>query len=155
MSTMMERSRRGRRALDQRLDGWRSVAAGSPAPAGGWVRAIRDALGMSAAELGARMGVSPVAVTKLESSERRGSAQLDTLRRAAAALDCELVYANVPRESLESSVRAQAARVVARDLPANATSMRLEGQGLDEERAREMFEAAVVDVASQRGLWRA
>jgi predicted DNA-binding mobile mystery protein A len=155
MSAASPASQQGRRALDRRLAGWRAVTIDSAVPAAGWVRAIRDALGMSAADLAARMGVSSVAVSKLESSERRGSVRLDTLRRAAEAMDCELVYALVPRDSLEAAVHAQAERVVARELPAIANSMRLEGQGLDDDRMRETFEVAVEEVLGQRGLWRA
>src|SRR5215217_7999866 len=88
---------RARSALDRRLADWRRLPAREARPHGGWVRAIRDALGMSAADLAERMGVTQSTVARLESSERDGRIQLDTLQRAADALDCDLVYALVPR----------------------------------------------------------
>src|SRR5262245_27532719 len=89
-----------RRTLDARLRD-RSIRELASRPPRGWVRAIRDALGMSSRQLANRMGQSQPAVTKLERSEASGGARLDSLRRAADALDCDLVYALVPRTSLE------------------------------------------------------
>ena len=65
-------------------------------------------LGMSGRELAARIGLSQPALSQLEHSEVTGRAQLDSMRRAAAALDCELVYALVPRTSLEEIVQTRA-----------------------------------------------
>jgi predicted DNA-binding mobile mystery protein A len=106
MSTR-EAVRGSRRRLDERL------AALQPAgqyatPRSGWVRAIREALGMSLNDLGARMGVSAQTVQSLEKSEQADRAQLATLRRAAAAMDCSLVYAFVPNSSLQQTVQTQA-----------------------------------------------
>lgn len=77
-------------------------------PADGWIKAIRKALGMSAAQLGARLGVRQPSIAGLERSEGRGSIELATLRRVAEALDCTLVYAFIPNQPLESTVRRRA-----------------------------------------------
>ena len=144
-----------RRRLDRRLAAWQELPVASSArPHAGWVRAIRDALGMSAADLATRLGVSQIAVTKLEASERAGRVRLDTLERAAHALDCELVYALVPRTSLEAIVRAQAERVLARDFSAVVNSMRLEDQGLSEDDERDARLGQVERILNERGLWR-
>ena len=109
---------------------------------------------MSAADLAARMGTSAAAVSKLEASERRQTARLETLQRAAAAMECDLVYALVPRQSLEETVRSRGERVVERQFPAVTNSMRLEGQGVSDAPAREIFRDMVNDLLNQRGLWR-
>ena len=98
-------------------------------PQRGWIRAIRDALGMSAAQLGRRMGVSQAAVADLERTERLGTIRLSSLTRAAASMDCQLVYAFIPNERLEAAVRTQAARIVARHADSAHQSMVLEAQG--------------------------
>jgi predicted DNA-binding mobile mystery protein A len=95
------------------------------------VRAIRDALGMSAADLGRLLGVSGPAVTSLERSEQDGTARLDTLGRAAAAMDCTLVYAFIPNQGLEQTVRKRAELVARRQLAAVRTTMALEDQAVD------------------------
>ncbi len=56
------------------------------------------------------MAVGQSTISGLENSEIRGTIKLDTLRRAAAALDCDVIYYLVPRTSLEDTVRLQARR---------------------------------------------
>jgi predicted DNA-binding mobile mystery protein A len=68
---------------------------------------------MSSRQLAARLGLSQSAVSQLERSEVGGRIRLDSLRRAAAALDCELVYSLVPRTSLEETLETRA-RALAR-----------------------------------------
>lgn len=118
---------RGRRALDARL-----LALGSPdrftRPPAGWIRAIRDALGMSGSDLGRRMGVSQPSVTELERSERNGTIRLETLRRAAEAMGCTLVYALLPTESLEGIIRRRAEELVDDRLSRVQHTMALEDQ---------------------------
>ena len=99
--------------LDQRFDLIRALA---DCPDPGWIRTIRDALGMSSRQLAARMGLSQPAVSQLERSEVAGRIRLDSLRRAAAALECELVYALVPRVALEETLDTRARALARRDL---------------------------------------
>jgi predicted DNA-binding mobile mystery protein A len=65
-------------------------------PNRGWIKAIREALGMTTVQLAKRLGVKQPSVTALEQSEAKGTIELATLRRVAEALDCVLVYALVP-----------------------------------------------------------
>ena len=127
-SMTFETARAARRALDARL-ATVDVDALSP-PRGGWVHAGRTALGMSAAELGARLGVSRQAVYSLQASEVAGTIGLESLQRAAAAMDCELVYALVPRTSLQGTVETEAARIVDALAASVAHTMALEGQAV-------------------------
>src|ERR1700733_2316935 len=98
-----EVSVRRRRLLDSHFDEWQQLR-GLGSPPHGWIRAIREALGMSAAGLAARLGITAGAVTRLEQSEAADRIQLDTLRRAADALGCDLVYLLVPRRPLDVGV---------------------------------------------------
>ncbi len=77
-------------------------------PVRGWIRAIREALGMTAEQLGKRLGVKQPSVVAFEQSEEKGTIELATLRRVAEALDCRLVYALVPNKPLEQTVRDRA-----------------------------------------------
>jgi len=85
-------------------------------PNGGWIREIREALGMTTRQLAARMRRSQAAVSQLEQSEVTGGARLESLRRAGDALDCDLVYMLVPRTSLEDTVYARARDLARRAL---------------------------------------
>ena len=143
-------SKSARKALDARLLSI-GPADNYAVPRGGWVRAIRDALGMSAADLGRRLGVSHAAVSELERNERGGTARLDTLRRAAGALDCTLVYALIPRRGLDSTVRVRAEELADVDLRGVQHTMALEDQA--EPITPEMREDAIQRLIDSRGLW--
>src|SRR5262245_53047113 len=98
---------RARQRLDERLRTLKPEDRFRPPPKG-WVRALRDALGMTGVQFARRLGIKPQSVDALEQSEASGSIQVKTLRRVAEALDCTLVYALVPNDSLENAVRAHA-----------------------------------------------
>lgn len=115
--------------LDNRLDALRSPNA-LTRPTKGWLRAIRDALGMTTRQVANRAGVSQPTVTNWEQSEARDTITLGKLREAAEALNCELVYALVPRKPLEEEVRDRAAQVADAQLARTHHTMRLEAQGL-------------------------
>lgn len=122
-------------------------------PRGGWIAATRDALGMSRSDLARRLGVSPSSVLKLENSERAGTVQVDTLRRAAAALDCELLVLMVPRQPLQSSVDQQRLKLYNATFNRAATHMKLEDQAVSDGLRRHLLqqaESAIPDSA----LWR-
>lgn len=72
-------------------------------PPTGWLRAIRTALGMGANVVAARLGITDSGLRKLELAEASDAITLSTLRRAAEALDCELRYVLVPRQSLRET----------------------------------------------------
>lgn len=112
-------------------------------PVKGWIRAIREALGMTAEQLAKRVGVKQPTLHRLEQSEVKGSIELATLRRVAAALDCTLVYALVPKQSLEEAVRARARSFTRRRLAPVEHSMLLEDQKVEgkaeEERVDEVL----------------
>src|SRR5271168_4978205 len=98
------------RHLDARFADLRPLAA-IHRPPKGWIRAIRDALGMTTAQLARRLGVSQPRIVELEKSEVTGSVTLKTLQRAAEALGCRLVYALVPEKPLAETVRERANHV--------------------------------------------
>jgi predicted DNA-binding mobile mystery protein A len=96
-----------RARLDERVAQFGAAERFQP-PSRGWIKAFREALGMTTAQLAKRMGVRQPSVVNLEMSEEKGSIELATLRRAAAALDCTLVYALIPNKPLETTIRERA-----------------------------------------------
>jgi len=152
---MRQNTTLARRHLDTRLSRLRS-APRQTKPAVGWIRAIRESLGMSSAQLAARMGVSQPRVTALEHGEAAESVTIKTLQRAAEALNCTLVYALVPNESLEQIVRHQARAVAAEHVAAAEHTMALEGQQVSDAEARkeQIAEAtAFLMMKGSRALW--
>ncbi len=141
-----------RHNLDSRLQRLRPLLD-QPRPHRGWVRAIRDALGMSGSELADRMSVTQSTVVDIENSELHGGIKLNTLRRAADALECELVYLLVPRTSLEETVHDQARRKAARHLGRVAHHSRLEDQELSPSASTDQLDQFVQRFVDRRGLW--
>jgi predicted DNA-binding mobile mystery protein A len=127
MATVRQREL-ARRALDQRLDGVRASTASLAVPQGGWLRAIRDALGLSSAVVGNRLGLDDSTVRRIERNEREGVIQLDTLVRTAAALGCDVVYALVPRRPLNDTVVERATLLAQREIADVDHTMALEDQ---------------------------
>ncbi len=131
-------ARQAREMLDRRL-----VALGPSSrfavPQRGWIRAVRDALSMTAADLAARMGISGASVRSMEENEVTGGIRLSSLRRTAEAMDCTLVYAFLPNESLARSVEQQARQVFAQQMSRIRQTMALKDQ------ASEMTSAAAED----------
>lgn len=123
------------------------------APPKGWIRAIRDALGMTGVQFAAKLGVRPQSVDALEKSEANGSIKLDTLRRAAEALDCTVVYALVPNKSLEEMVRSRARTIAMRDLGRVSHTMKLEAQGTGDADLETRIDAYIRDNLNERDLW--
>jgi predicted DNA-binding mobile mystery protein A len=120
------------RQVDQALRQWMALHA-HDRPSGGWIRSIRQALGMSTTHLARRMGISRQGVAELERREVSGGATLASLEKAARAMGAELVYAIVPRSPLADTLRAQARRRAEHYLGRVAHSMRLEAQDVSHE----------------------
>lgn len=140
-----------RRSLDRTLLAYQKVPRRRPTK--GWIRGIRDALGMSAQQLGERMGVSQPTIKGLETSEANDTIQLNTLRRAAEALGCELVYALVPKESLEAAYDRAARGVARRELGQISHSMALEDQAVEDKEEDERLRRFIADELDPREVW--
>lgn len=138
-----------RKALDQKI----SVLPALPKmqrPHKGWIKAVREALGMNSKQLAARLGVSPPRITALEKSEIDETVTLASLRRAAEALDCALVYSFVPKdcsfdEVLKSRARAAAAKIIGHV----DHTMRLEAQNLEAGALEEEIESLAAQMVRE------
>jgi len=119
------------------------------------LRTIREALGVTARQLAARTGKSQTTVLSIERNEANGTVQLDSLRNLADALDCEVVYAIVPRTSLRERLDRQACAIASKTVGRVSASMELEDQGVSEdERARQIDELAEEILrARRRDFW--
>lgn len=145
-----------RKIARQRLDDRLSVLKPESrfaVPPKGWIRAIRDALGMSAIQLGMRLGVKPQSVADLEKSEALGTIQLKTLRKTAEALDCTLVYALVPNSSLEDAIQKRARSIARKALARIEHSMDLEAQGLPKAEREARIDEYIREHLRERDLW--
>jgi predicted DNA-binding mobile mystery protein A len=144
-----------RQQLDRQLSST-ALSAIPPRPQGGWIQAIREALGMTLDAFGSRLGISRQTAHQLEQAEAEDSITLKRLRTAAEALDCELIVLLRPKQPLEDALRNRA-RAVARQLVTRTGhSMAMEEQAVSRDRLEEMIEEASTDLIDKHDprLWR-
>lgn len=142
-----------RKSLDRRFAPLRE--ADFAMPPRGWLRAIREALGMTVRQLASRMGAAPSRITALEKAEVTGATTLKSLRAAAEAMDCTLVYALVPTSSLEDMVRERARLRAEEELRRVHHTMTLENQALTRDDLADERQRLIDNMlaGSLRGLW--
>lgn len=145
------------RAQQVRLvDAVAGKVSGVSAPKGGWIAAVRKALGMSGAQLARRLGVTNAAVYQHERSEPEGAITLRQMEKMAQAMGCRFVYAIVPHARAEDAqaedgrvedVLRRQARAKAEALVLRASGhMALEQQALPPERLQEEIERMTEDL---------
>lgn len=116
-----------RKSLDEKLIAFQKAKTVIN-PKSGWIKAIREALGMSTSQLAARMGIKQSGITLLEQREVSKKVSLEILQRAAEAMNCRLIYALVPKDSLEAIVDIQANAAAKKIIQQTLHSMALEMQ---------------------------
>lgn len=96
----------------------------------GWIKTIREALGMTSSQLAKRAGLSQSRISQLEKTETDGNIKLSTMQNIAQGLDMEFVYGFVPKNTLESLVREQAKKIAIERMKRLNHTMSLELQEL-------------------------
>lgn len=124
-------------------------------PKQGWVRTLRKMLGMTTHQLASRLGVDRSRVLKIEQAETEDAVTLRTLRETARALQCELVYAFVPKESLSTILENQAKKIAKKRIRTVAHSMSLERQSTSPQFQKEQLDECVKNLLSghRKHLW--
>lgn len=137
-----------REQLDKRLASLKPFS-NAAMPKQGWIKTIREALGLSSAQLGKKAGVDQSRISRLETAEQDGNIRLASLRKIAAGLKMKFVYGFVPEESLEEIVREQAMQIALKRLKQLEQTMKLEKQGLSAEEQKkalkDMIEKILID----------
>lgn len=143
-----------RTQIDRMLEPFRALLQ-TAVPRGGWIRAIREGLGMSAAQLATRLGVIRQSVEAYERSEAAGKITLESLNKVAEVLDCRLVYALVPVKPLDEMQRDRANKLADALLDPVAHTMKLEDQAMSEQEAKRQREhlAKLLLLETPKKLW--
>jgi predicted DNA-binding mobile mystery protein A len=114
--------------LDRNLEAFARTHSVSR-PKRGWLRAVREALGITIREVARKMRKTPQTVASFEKSEETYRITLQTLQHYAEAMDCELVYAILPKPgSLTELAEGRARRTAESDVRAVEHTMALEDQ---------------------------
>jgi predicted DNA-binding mobile mystery protein A len=114
--------------LSQSLAAFEQAKAVTP-PSRGWLRAIREALGIPREQIGRTIRATKQGIEWFEINEASDRITLGNLRRVAEAMDCELVYAIVPKEgSIEDLAERRARSEATKRVHSVHRSMALEDQ---------------------------
>jgi len=142
------------RQLDERLEKVRELSA-LEAPPDGWIRTLRQALGMTTQQLASRMKVTRQAVLQLEAAERNKTATWTSLNKAADAMDCEVAFALIPRGSLGQVLLRQGRRQAERHIKKISHSMKLDAHSVGPAEQERQIEELASHLASERSrsLW--
>jgi len=154
LSERVQRSLEAQRAIDARLDEMKTASASLATPMGGWIFTIRSALGMSIGDLATRLAVLPSTVKRLEQSEQSGTINFESLQKAAEALDCELVYALVPKTSIERQRLERARKIAIENLDRVQETMGLENQSLSKSEMEQLLSYEVQALLSSSRFWK-
>lgn len=120
--------------LDKQLKEWQNVSRKYGRPRLGWIKTLRITLSMSVEQLAKRLGLSGSRIVQLENAEMNDAVSLRSLREAANALECELVYAIVPKDhnTLASIIEKQIELIAKERIARVAHSMSLEDQSVND-----------------------
>jgi predicted DNA-binding mobile mystery protein A len=143
--------------LDEVVEPLAGLAA-RPRPVGGWAKAVREAFGMTRAQLATRTGISPSTVNTLERSEAQGTVTIESLEKLAAGLGGKLVYAIVPPpgKTFEQLVLDRAEKLAKKRLARVSHTMSLEDQAVEKRHQERQLRRVVESLlaGSRRTLWR-
>jgi predicted DNA-binding mobile mystery protein A len=136
-----------------RVDSLRDNATFDKVPVHGWIRAIREGLGLTATQLGHRLSITQPSVVALEASEAAKTIRLSSLERVAAALNCTLAYALIPNESLEEAVHSRVNKLAEERLRRVEHTMLLENQSVTDPTAKGRLLSHIEDEIEHGSIW--
>lgn len=118
-------------------------------PKCGWIHVVRKALGMTTSQLAKRLGVAQSTVVRYEQAEANDAITLRSLKSVAKAMNCQLVYALVPKTSLEQIIRQAAEKLAEEQLEEITHHMVLEGQRPTDSQLKAIYNELIDDLLSQ------
>ncbi|QHJ00946.1 mobile mystery protein A [Xylophilus rhododendri] len=120
-------------------------------PARGWLKLVRESLGLTERQQAQRLGITGPTLHKSEQAESEDRISLGQLRKLADGLDCELVYALVPRRPLTEVVHERARAIALEEVGGVAHTMGLEDQRPTDARIARQVERRAEELL--RGRW--
>ena len=98
----------------------------------GWIHYMRRILNMTLKKLADRVGVSIGTVAQAERGEAAEKVTIGTLKAMAQAMECELVYAFIPKGDIDELLKKQALEKAKRILSTADIHMTLENQRVEQ-----------------------
>ena len=118
--------------IEKKIRPWKKLRM-EKRPPSGWLKAVRGALGINTRQLAKICGVQHSSILRIEKSEIQDKISIESLKKIASAMHCQLVYAIVPKtgyNSLEKIIDHQAELLVHKLIKKADHTMQLEAQGI-------------------------
>jgi len=112
----------------------------------GWIKAIRNGIGMSMEQLGKKLSITKQGVMDFEKREKEGAITIKSMQEIAKAMDMKLVYGFIPNGgSLEQMIETRALEMATKIVERTSNTMKLE----DQANSKERIEKAIKERASE------
>ena len=125
-------------------------------PPFGWIKAIRNGIGMSMEQLGKKLSITKQAVMDIEKREKDGAITIKSMREIAKAMDMQFVYGFVPKEgSLEQMIEKRALEIAKIIVQRTSSTMKLEDQANSNERIEKAIKERAAEIINKtpKILW--
>ena len=132
MKTNRKKLKNQRLIIEKKISPWKKLKTDKRPPSG-WLKAIRGALGISTRQLAKQCGVQHSSILRIEKNEVQDKVSIESLKKIASAMNCQLVYAIVPKKeynSLEKIIDHQAELLANKLIKKADHTMHLEAQGI-------------------------
>ena len=131
MKTNRKKLKNQRFIMEKKINPWKKLRTNRRPPSG-WLKAVRGALGINTRQLAKRCGVQHSSILKIEKNEIQDKASIESLKKIADAMNCQLIYAIVPKtgyNSLEEIINHQTQLLAYKLMKQVDHTMKLESQG--------------------------
>jgi predicted DNA-binding mobile mystery protein A len=125
-------------------------------PPNGWIKAIRNGIGMSMEQLGKKLSITKQAVMDMEKREKEGAITIKSMQEIAKAMDMRFVYGFVPNAgSLEQMIESRALEIATKIVQRTSTTMKLEDQVNTKERIEKAIKERTAEIINKtpKILW--
>ena len=122
----------------------------------GWIKAIRNGIGMSMEQLGKKLSITKQAVMGIEKREKEGAITIKSMREIAKAMDMQFVYGFVPKEgSLEQMIEKRALEIAKIIVQRTSSTMKLEDQANSKVRIEKAIKERAAEIINKtpKILW--
>jgi predicted DNA-binding mobile mystery protein A len=122
----------------------------------GWIKAIRNGIGMSMEQLGKKLSITKQGVMDIEKREKEGAITINSMQEIAKAMDTQFVYGFVPKAgSLEQMIEYRALEIATKIVERTSTSMKLEDQANSKERIEKAIKERATEIINKtpKILW--
>ena len=122
----------------------------------GWIKAIRNGIGMSMEQLGKKLSITKQGVMDIEKREKEGAITIKSMQEIAKAIDMQFVYGFVPDAgSLDQMIEMRSLEMAKTIVQRTSTTMKLEDQVNSKERIEKAIKERAAEIINKtpKILW--